>query len=215
MDGFPRPVAPGARSFHPGWGADIARLGTGGHDRSCSGGRTLMGLNPHGVATGWARASGHVQDRWVAEGLCRTRAGVPGVPGPLDDKGHKPKGTPPEAWMAVVPSGGAAATTPILSDGGLRGDDGLAAGAPAYRVQVCPRPKAAPRPTRHWWSAVRQVVETPCAHLRESCGLTYPGAHSTWGLRMRVAAYNVGLMIHRLLGRPDFAFATLLVSGKA
>jgi hypothetical protein len=59
------------------------------------------------------------------------------------------------------------------------------------------------------------VVETAFAHLRESFGLKYPSAHSTWGLLMRVAAkvaaYNVGLMINRLLGRPDFAFATLIV----
>jgi hypothetical protein len=59
------------------------------------------------------------------------------------------------------------------------------------------------------------VVETAFAHLRESFGLKCPGAHSTWGLLMgvaaKVAAYNVGLMINRLLGRPDFAFATLIV----
>ena len=33
MDGFPIPVAHGARSFHPGWLAEIARIGTGGTDR--------------------------------------------------------------------------------------------------------------------------------------------------------------------------------------
>ena len=63
--------------------------------------------------------------------------------------------------------------------------------------------------------AARQVVETTLANLTERCGLTYPGAHSTWGLLMRVAAkvaaYNLGMMINRLLGRPDFAFATLIV----
>ena len=32
MDGFPLPIAHGARSFHPGWLADIARSGTGGND---------------------------------------------------------------------------------------------------------------------------------------------------------------------------------------
>ena len=135
--------------------------------------------------------------------------------GPLDDTGQKPKVTPPAEWMAAVPSGGAASTKPILSDGGLRGDDGLAHWAHAYGVQVCPRPKAAPRAQRHWLSSVRQVVETTFAHLSESFGLKYPGAHSTWGLLMRVsakvAAYNVGMMINRLLGRPDFAFATLIV----
>jgi len=59
------------------------------------------------------------------------------------------------------------------------------------------------------------VVETTFAHLSESFGLKYPGAHSTWGLLMRVsakvAAYNLGMMINRLLGRPDLAFAILIV----
>ena len=59
------------------------------------------------------------------------------------------------------------------------------------------------------------MVETTLAHLSESFGLKYPGAHSTWGLLMRVsakvAAYNLGMMINRLLGCPDFAFATLVV----
>ena len=45
------------------------------------------------------------------------------------------------------------------------------------------------------------MVETTFAHLSESFGLKYPGAHSTWGLLMRVAAkvaaYNLGIMINR------------------
>ena len=106
-------------------------------------------------------------------------------------------------------------TQPILSDCGFRGDDWLEHWAKAYGVQVCPLPKAAPRATRHWLSSVRQVVETTFANLSESFGLKYPGAHSTWGLLMRVAAkvaaYNLGIMLNRLLGRPDFAFATLIV----
>ena len=188
MDGFPVPVAHGARSFHPGWLADIARVGKGGNDRYFYGVRMMMVIHQQGVATGWALASGNVQERWVAEVLFRTRAGVPGVQGPLDDKGHKPKVQLPEEWMAAVPSGGTASHKPILSDGGFRGDDGRAHWAHAYGVQVYPLPKAAPRATRHWWSAVRQVVETTFAHLSESFGLKYPGAHSTWGLLRRVAA---------------------------
>jgi hypothetical protein len=143
------------------------------------------------------------------------RAGVPRVHGPLDDKGHQPTVTPPAAWMATVPSGGVASHKPILSDGGFRGDDWLAHWATAYGVQVCPLPKAAPRAQRRWLSAARQVVETTFANLSETFGLKYPGAHSTWGLLMRVAAkvaaHNLGIMINRLLGRPDFAFATLIV----
>ena len=33
MDGFPMPVAHGARSCTPGWVADMARIGKGGNDR--------------------------------------------------------------------------------------------------------------------------------------------------------------------------------------
>jgi len=215
LDGFPIPVAHGARSFSPGWLADIARMGQGGNDRYFYGVRMMMVINQHGVATGWALAAGNVQERWVAELLFSTRAGVPGVQGPLDDKGHTPKVTPPAEWMAAVPSGGAASKKPILSDCGFRGDDWLAHWAQAYGVQVCPLPKAAPRAQRHWLSAARQVVETTFANLSETFGLKYPGAPSTWGLLMRVAAkvaaYNLGIMLNRLLGRPDFAFATLIV----
>jgi hypothetical protein len=62
---------------------------------------------------------------------------------------------------------------------------------------------------------MRQVVETTFANLTESFGLKYPGAHTSWGLLTRVAAkvaaYNLGILMNRLLGRPDFAFATLIV----
>ena len=114
-----------------------------------------------------------------------------------------------------MPSGGAVSTKPILSDCGFRGDDWLTHWAKAYGAQVWPLSKAAPRAERRWLSSARQVVETTFANLTESFGLKYPGAHSTWGLLMRVAAkvaaYNLGMMINRLLGRPDFAFATLIV----
>jgi hypothetical protein len=215
MDGFPIPVAHGARSFSPGWLADIARIGTGGNDRYFYGVRMIMVINQHGIAMGWALASGNVQERWVAELLFSIRAGVPGGHGPLDDTGQKPKVKPPKEWMATVPSGGATSNKPILSDCGFRGDEWLAHWAQAYGAQVCPLPKAAPRAQRHWWSSARQVVETTFANLSETFGRKYPGAHSTWGLLMRVsakvAAYNLGIMINRLLGRPDFAFATLIV----
>src|SRR5712691_6730824 len=147
MDGFPIPVAHGARSFNPGWLADIARIGKGGNDRYFYGVRMMMVINQHGVATGWALVSGNVQERWVAERLFSTRAGVPGVQGPLDVQTQQPKVTPPTEWMAVLPSGGAVSHKPILSDCGFRGEDWLAHWAAAYSAHVCPLPKAAPGPS--------------------------------------------------------------------
>jgi hypothetical protein len=171
LDGFPIPVAHGARSFHPGWLADIARNGKGGNDRYFYGVRMMMVVSEQGVATGWALASGNVQERWVAERLCSLRAGVPRVQGPLDAQGRQPKRPPPEEWMAAAPRGGAVSDHPIVSDSGFRGADGRQHWAHAYGARVIPLAKTAPRAARRVFSAARQVVETTFANLTECCGL--------------------------------------------
>ena len=74
----------------------IARIGKGGNDRYFYGVRMMMVITQQGVATGWALAAGHVQERWVAEWLFRTRAGGHGLQGPLDEQGQQPQVTPPE-----------------------------------------------------------------------------------------------------------------------
>ncbi len=63
MDCAPVAVARGARSFHPGYLADIARIGKGGNDRYFYGLHVLLVVSASGVATGWTLASGNVQDR--------------------------------------------------------------------------------------------------------------------------------------------------------
>lgn len=175
----------------------------------------LMVISCRGVATSWTVASGTVQARWLAALLCRTRAGTPQVHGPGRPETHPPQLTPPTDWMAPVPSCGIASPKPVITDSGLRGADWLTHWAEAYGAHVLPPPPAPARTARHGWSAARQVVETTCAHVTERCGRTYPGAHTSWGLRPRVAAkvaaYNLGIVLHRLFGRPDFAFATLIV----
>jgi len=215
MDGFPIPIAHGARSFHPGWLYDIARVGKGGNDRYFYGVRLMMVISRDGVAMGWVLASGNVQERWLAELLFSARTGRPRLQGPLQPETHQPKVTPPTDWMVPVPSCGAASRKPVITDSGFRGDDWLEHWATAYGAHVLPRPHQASRATRHWWSSMRQVVETTFSNLTESFGLKYPGAHTSWGLLTRVAAkvaaYNLGILMNRLLGRPDFAFATLIV----
>jgi hypothetical protein len=63
FDGVPVPVARGARSFHPGWLADLARRGKSGNDRYFYGLRLLLVLSASGVAGAWTMASGNVQER--------------------------------------------------------------------------------------------------------------------------------------------------------
>ena len=219
MDGLPIPVAHGARSFHPGWFAEMARIGQGGNDRYFYGVRMMMVISQSGVATGWGLASGNVQERWVAEWLFSTRAGRPQLQGPLDPETHQPMVTPPSDWMAPVPSGRAASPKPVITDSGFRGDDWLQHWAKAYAVQVFPPPRQAAGAARHWWSSMRQVVATTFANLTERFGLKSPGAHTSWGLLTRVAAkvaaYNLGILMNRILERPDFAFVTLIVSSHA
>ena len=215
LAGFPIPMAHGARSFHPGGLYDIARIGTGGTDRSFYGVRMLLVMRRSGGATGWGLAAGNGQERWLAEFLCSARAGRPPLRGPLHPETQPPTVTPPTEWMAPGHSCGHASHTPVMTDSGFRGADGRAQWATAYGVPGCPPTRQASRRQRRWWSAVRHVGETTCAPLRESFGRKYPGAHTGWGLLTRVAAkvaaYHLGIMLHRVLGRPDFAFATLIV----
>lgn len=215
MDCVPVPIARGARSFHPGWLADIARIGKGGNDRYFYGLRLLLAASASGVATGWSVAAGNVQERWLAELLLSSRARCPQLTGPLEPDTQTPRLAAPVDWVAPTPSAGQPRGKPVVADEGFTGQDWWHHWASDYGTHVITPPAQAPRAVRRWFSAIRQVVETVFAHLCDSFGLKYPGAHTTWGLLMRLAAklaaYNLGILINRYWGRPDFAFATLIV----
>ena len=211
MDWVPVPVAHGARSFHPGWLADIARIGKGGTDRYFYGLHLLLVVSASGLPTGWTLAAGNVQDRWLAELLLSTRAGQAQLTGPLMLTGA-PQVEAPTDWLGPIQGCGTNNQRLMIADAGFAGTFWLAHWANDYAVQVVTLPSEADHP---WFSALRQVVETAFANLGDSFGLKYPAAHTTWGLITRIAAklaaYAAGIDINRRLGRPDFAFATLIV----
>jgi len=215
FDGVPVPVARGARCFHPGWFADIARVGKGGNDRYFYGVRLLLVLSSSGIARAWTMAAGNVQERWLAELLLSAQAGSPQLLGPHDPVTGQPEIDVPEEWVGPVQSCGKASGKPKLTDRGFVGEEWLRHWARDYGATVIPKPKGASAELSQWFGSLRQVVETAFAHLCESFGLKYPGAHTKWGLLARIAAklaaYNLGIRINRGLGRPDFAFATLIV----
>lgn len=210
MDCVPVPVARGARSFHPGWLADIARIGKGGNDRFFYGLHLLLVIRQSGVATGWVLAAGNVQDRWLAELLFSSRAGSPQLSGP-------PAGgpEPPTDWVGPTQSGGLCSRRLILADSGYDGEAWAQHWADAYAACVVTAPEKDQHPTRQWFSSLRQGIETAFSNLCDSFGLQFPRAHTRWGLLTRIAAklaaYNLGILMNRTLGRPDFAFATLIV----
>jgi DDE family transposase len=211
MDAVPVPVAHGARSFHPGWLADIARIGHGGNDRYFFGLHLLLVSSASGLATGWVLGAGNIQDRWLAEGLLSARAGCPQLAG-----SGAAQLQPPQDWMGPTQSGGQATGRPLVADAGFTGPLWHDHWQAQYATQlVTPPDGLIPRATQRWFSGVRQAIETVFSHLCDDFGLKYPGAHTTWGLITRVAAklaaYNLGLAINRALGRDNFALATLIV----
>jgi hypothetical protein len=213
MDCIPVPIARGARSFHPGWLADIARIGKGGNDRYFYGLHLLLVVSASGVATGWTLAAGNIQDRWLAELLLSGRARQPQLTGPRDDEGQ-PRLTPPDDWLGPVQSCGPRRDCPLLADLGYAGDDWHEHWLD-YATDVLTPPVWERHSARVWFSSLRQAIETAFAALVASFGLQFPRAHCTWGLLTRIgakiAAYNVGILVNRQLGRPDLALATLIV----
>jgi hypothetical protein len=213
MDCVPVPVARGARSFHPGWLADVARIGKGGNDRYFYGLHLLLVVSTDGVATGWTLAAGNIQDRWLAELLLSGRAGSPQLIGPQDDAGAQ-RLAPPIDWMGPVFSCGQLRHCPILADLGYCGADWYQHWLDEYETTVLTPPVWERHSARVWFSSQRQAVETAFAALCDSFGLQFPKAHTTWGLLTRIgaklAAYNLGILINRYYGRSDLALATLI-----
>jgi hypothetical protein len=214
MDCAPVPIARGARSFHPGWLADIARIGKGGNDRYFFGLHLLLVVSAQGLITGWTLAAGNIQDRWLAELLLSSRAGRPQLSGPEQADGSR-RLPPPTDWMGPCQSCGTARHCPILTDLGYNGADWYQHWAAHYGAQVLTPPECERHSARAWFSSLRQAVETAFSGLCDCFGLHFPQAHTTWGLLTRIAArlaaYNCGLWLNRSLGRPDLALATLIV----
>jgi hypothetical protein len=63
-------------------------------------------------------------------------------------------------------------------------------------------------------ASFRQIVDTVFARLDTTFSMKQLNAHSRWGqltrIAARLAAYNLGLFINRLLNRPAGALATLI-----
>jgi Transposase DDE domain len=213
VDCVPVRIARNARSFQPKRLADIARRGKGGNDGFFYGCRLLLAVTPAGLATGWTLASGNVQDRWLAELLFSARAGRPqlGQP-PTPVSGHRP--VPPSDWVGPMQSCGSAFPGPIVADLGYYGDNWYGHWLSNYGVQVLTAPFTNRKAVGRWFNSLRHGIETAFASLSGVFGLSYPDAHTFWGLLTRtaakIAAYNVGVQLNRQLARPDFAFGTLI-----
>jgi hypothetical protein len=214
VDSVPVRVASGARRFKPGWLAGIAHSGKGGTDGFFFGLRLLVAITPDGLVTGWTMGSAKVQEHWLLELMLSTRRGQPQFGRiPSSKKDGPPR--PPQEWLAPFVTAGPLRANLVLGDLGFIGENWQGHWLSQYDVAVQTSDTLPSGGLRRWFHAVRHDVETAFAHLDTVFGLEYPNAHTTWGLITRIAAkmaaYNLGVQINRLLERPDFSFASLVV----
>lgn len=224
-DGVPVPLMRRCRSRHQHWFGAEAGIGKGGSDRQWYFGvHLLLLVSPAGFIGGWVAGPAPTEERWLLEAALRWRkdptAGPPraadlaAVLGPLHRPGQQRVG--PTGPLGPRLGVGTDCGVPVLGDLGFRGAQWQHHWWEDYGVAVLTKgessPTAAPadlRQSAHWFSGLRQVVETVNGWLEERLGLWYPRAHSYWGLLTRlaakVAAFNMAVYLNYLTGHPPFA----------
>jgi hypothetical protein len=172
---------------------------------------------PCGAVTGWIIASAHSDDRWLLQALISQRHGQFEVAGPASKQENRPS-IPPE-HMGPQLAIGRAVTAYYLADQGFNGWRWRTFWETRYCTHVISAPAthergAWSRTTRRWLSSHRQIIETAFSILTNVFDLQRLQAHSRGGQYTRVsiamAAYNLGIYINRLSGRPDLSHATLI-----
>lgn len=221
IDGVPVPLMRRCRGERRRLFGEEAGIGRGGSDHDgYYGCELLVAATDSGAITGFVLGPPATDDRPFAAHLFCSRQDPTAIPwGPTDlppahRKGGKRTGpTGPLGPRAAV---GAPSDVPYLAECGFAGavwqahwhqDDGA--------TVLTPRDLATTRdhPARRQFAGWRQVIETIKSQLEQVLQLWYPGAHTAWGLRTRIAAkllaFNLGLLLNRYFGRSSFALATL------
>lgn len=200
----------------------LSQFGHGGtRGRWFYGDKLLAVVTPRGVVTGWLVGSAAINDRWLLEAFLSARAGQPQVVGPPPNH-HQPQRLRPtlpagsvRGWAAVGPW----SALPYLADRNFKSRRWQRHWHARYGGLVQTKPVHTDdwgwsRQAKCGFSRLRQIIETTFARLDGVFGLKQVGAHSYWGQLTRVAlccaAYNLGLYLNHLLGRPLGSLETLI-----
>lgn len=196
-------------------------LGRGQYGEWFWGDRLLASLSRSGAVTGWLLGSAQVNDRWLMQMFLSARAGQAELVTPeRRPRDRHLQDEAPFSPLAPLLAVGYSVGRPYLCDANFNGERWLAQWRTLYRAAIVTPPvhNEARRWSRHtyrWFAHHRQVVETSFATLDDVFHIKRLQAHSRWGQYTRIAAklaaYNLGLVLNRSLGRPLFSLATLIV----
>jgi hypothetical protein len=224
VDCAPLPAYSNGQAFkesrHWLWESMLGRGGTSGG--FFYGDHLLLSVTPGYAIDGWLVGNGDIQDRWLLDAFLSARSGQYELQGPPPDpkRGRREQAsTPPVGhigpWAAVGPD----RQRPYLADRGFNGARWQAHWLACFQAIVLTVPPDNAREAwspeaKRWLASHRQPVETVLAHLTALFALKRLNAHSRWGQYTRLAAtfaaYNIGLFLNLLLGRPRGALPTLL-----
>lgn len=224
LDGLLVPLMRRCRGERHRWFASEASVGRGGSDQEwVYGCRLLIAVKADGEISGFVVGPGATGERWLAEALLCWRHDPEASPAsPADLPPPHPRAGDPHEY--VGPTGpiwpregvGRMSNGPYVSDNGFRGRMWYRHWEIDHTAQVLTPPKLEGDNVKDWqkgYNGLRQIVETVNAHLRSDFHISFPNAHSFAGLICRIssklAALNFGILLNRLLGRPNLAFATL------
>lgn len=218
VDTLPVPVAQRVRGEHHRLFADEAAIGRGGTDRpwfyGCS---LLLAVGSDGPITGCVLGSASTEGRWLLDSLLTWRVSPAALPVTVEDlpPSHERGGTRvgPTGPRWFPGSVGPHATVPYLADQGFTGGHWQQRWRQHLGARVLTTTREMDRRQRRAHASARQIVETVNGQLTEVLHVKYPRAKTAWGLVTRMmakcAAFNLGVWLNHLIGRPPFALATL------
>jgi len=185
------------------------------------GDRLLAAVTDSGVISGWLLGTANINERWLLNVFLSARCGQPELLSPPPDREHSKLPLPePCGRISPLAAVGHSFTQPYLADRGFNGQRWLSHWQDLYQAHVIsPAPDNAHSPwssaAKHTFASARQIVDTVFSVLSNVFGFKHVNAHSYLGLDARVAAkcaaFNLGILFNRFLGRPDLAHQTLLL----
>ena len=221
VDATPIPLARRCRGERHRLFADEASIGRGGTDRPYYYGcQLLLATTAEGVITGWVVGPASTEGRWLLDALLTWRHDPTQAPWTVDELPPSRKGRTsvgPTGPRSSPDSAGKRSTVPYLADDGFTGRHWIRRWAEADRADVITcgdMPRETPPSFKRAHRRRRLTIETVNAILADALHLKYPQARTYWGLLTRIsakiAAFNVGRWVNRLLGRPPMAIGSLI-----